>query len=284
LQQALLRSSATLHTNYTDQQTYVFVCAVTDWRAAFYTDPTLDRSGRERLSRNADALVTALQTARVLPVHNGKSAVQVAADGFAQSYSISGAAADSIIADTAGAAFLMHLGSKDDQAVFGLHIPAAHSYTPQGEGVQMLELRKIADALVSDDDSAVLCMARGLSAFHSVNLYCAKCGAQSAPHNVGTGRKCTSDSCRASLYPRLDPAVIVMVLNAAGTHCLLGRKKAWPPGRVSCLAGFVELGESFEETVLREVFEESGVRVDPSTLQYHTSQPWLFPQSQVSSI
>jgi NAD+ diphosphatase len=257
-------------------------CAVTDWRAAFYTDPTLDRSGREQLARNADALAIALQTARVLPVHDGKSAVQIAADGSAQSYSISGAAAEAIIADTAAAAFLMHLGSKDDQAVFGLHIPASHSYTPHSEGVEMTELRKVADSLVSDDDSAVLCMARGLSAFHSVNSYCAKCGAKSAPHNVGTRRKCTSGDCRASLYPRLDPAVIVMVLNGAGTHCLLGRKKAWPAGRVSCLAGFVELGESFEETVLREVFEESGVRVDPSTLQYHTSQPWLFPQSQVS--
>lgn len=87
--------------------------------------------------------------------------------------------------------------------------------------------------------------------------------------------RCTSATCGAEHFPRLDPAIIVLVTD--GERALLGRQAAWPEGRYSTIAGFVEPGESLEDAVAREVLEETGVTViDPV---YHSSQPWPFPSS-----
>jgi NAD+ diphosphatase len=80
---------------------------------------------------------------------------------------------------------------------------------------------------------------------------------------------------RAGSFPRVDPAIIVIV--GDGDRCLLGRQASWNPTRWSTLAGFVEPGESLEDAVRREVFEEAGVRVGDCA--YHSSQPWPFPSS-----
>jgi NAD+ diphosphatase len=82
-------------------------------------------------------------------------------------------------------------------------------------------------------------------------------------------------ACGHQQFPRLDPAVIVLVTD--GERALLGRQPAWPPGRYSTVAGFVEPGESLEDAVAREVREETGVIVD--AVEYHSSQPWPFPSS-----
>ena len=82
-------------------------------------------------------------------------------------------------------------------------------------------------------------------------------------------------ACGSEHYPRTDQAVIAAVTD--GSRLLLGRQKAWPERRWSVLAGFVEPGESLEQTVAREVFEESGVRV--RSARYLASQPWPFPGS-----
>jgi NAD+ diphosphatase len=87
--------------------------------------------------------------------------------------------------------------------------------------------------------------------------------------------KCTAPSCGAEQFPRLDPAIIVLVTD--GERALLGRQAAWPAGRYSTIAGFVEPGESLEDAVVREVREETGVAVHDA--DYHSSQPWPFPSS-----
>jgi NAD+ diphosphatase len=87
--------------------------------------------------------------------------------------------------------------------------------------------------------------------------------------------KCTRPDCGGQQFPRLDPAVIVLVTD--GERALLGRKAEWPPGRYSTIAGFVEPGESLEDAVAREVREETGV--DVLDAEYHSSQPWPFPSS-----
>jgi NAD+ diphosphatase len=87
--------------------------------------------------------------------------------------------------------------------------------------------------------------------------------------------RCSHDSCRQSAFPRIDPAIIVLV--ADGERALLGRQASWPPGRYSTIAGFVEPGESLEDAVAREVSEETSVRV--TDVRYHSSQPWPFPSS-----
>ncbi len=86
---------------------------------------------------------------------------------------------------------------------------------------------------------------------------------------------CTNNDCRHEHFPRIDPAIIVLVSD--GDRALLGRQAAWPAGRFSTIAGFVEPGESLEDAVTREVFEETGVVVQ--SIQYHSSQPWPFPAS-----
>ena len=87
--------------------------------------------------------------------------------------------------------------------------------------------------------------------------------------------KCTNEACGIDHFPRLDPAIIVLVTD--GERALLGRQAAWPEGRYSTIAGFVEPGESLEDAVEREVLEETGVQV--ADVEYHSSQPWPFPSS-----
>jgi NAD+ diphosphatase len=115
---------------------------------------------------------------------------------------------------------------------------------------------------------------QAIANWHHTHQFCARCGAPTLSANGGSLRKCSTDG--SEHYPRTDGAVIVLVKDDKD-RVLLGRQKVWPEKRFSCFAGFVEPGESFEQTVLREVFEESAIRVDKIT--YLGSQPWPFPAS-----
>ena len=135
-------------------------------------------------------------------------------------------------------------------------------------------LRGSMDGL-QDDLRAVLATAAGLSSWHQGQRYCGRCGAATEVCRAGQQRRCVA--CGARSRPRVDPAVLVLVTQ--GQRLLLGRKARWPAGRYSALAGFVEFGETVEECVVREVKEEAGVEVEPSSMQFVCSQPWLFPRS-----
>ena len=110
--------------------------------------------------------------------------------------------------------------------------------------------------------------------WHHTHQFCARCGAATVNANGGSLRKCITDN--SEHYPRTDGAVIVLVKDQSDRVCL-GRQKIWPEKRFSCFAGFVEPGESFEQTVLREVLEESALKLKEIT--YLGSQPWPFPAS-----
>ena len=103
----------------------------------------------------------------------------------------------------------------------------------------------------------------------------AACGSPTSGASAGHVAKCVNEACGAEQFPRLDPAIIVLVTD--GERALLGRQAAWPAGRYSTIAGFVEPGESLEDAVAREVLEETGVSVHDAN--YHSSQPWPFPSS-----
>jgi NAD+ diphosphatase len=105
--------------------------------------------------------------------------------------------------------------------------------------------------------------------------YCGRCGSPTLALQGGHVMQCSDPTCARQQFPRLDPAVIVLVTD--GERALLGRQPAWPPGRYSTIAGFVEPGESLEDAVAREVREETGVVIDEAV--YHSSQPWPFPSS-----
>lgn len=116
--------------------------------------------------------------------------------------------------------------------------------------------------------------ALALSLWHQSHRRCAKCGAETKSTLGGSVRKCLS--CEADHHPRTDPAVIVLVKDKRD-RILLGRQRVWPAKRFSTFAGFVEPGESFERTVVREVEEECGGKVE--SMRYLGSQPWPFPAS-----
>lgn len=117
--------------------------------------------------------------------------------------------------------------------------------------------------------------ARSLVDWHARHRYCARCSSPTVITKGGWQRSCTSDTCKAEHFPRVDPVTIMLVEHEG--QLLLGRQPRFPPRRFSALAGFVEPGESIEEAVAREVFEEAGVRV--REVSYVASQPWPFPSS-----
>jgi len=126
---------------------------------------------------------------------------------------------------------------------------------------------------LAPEDAAHFAAARSVIDWHMRHRFCAVCGMGTAPFRAGWGRKCPT--CAAEHFPRVDPVVIMLA--EFGDKVLMGRGPGWPPGRYSALAGFVEPGESLEEAVARETFEEAGVRV--RDVRYVASQPWPFPSS-----
>ena len=113
-----------------------------------------------------------------------------------------------------------------------------------------------------------------LSNWHRAHPCCAKCGAPTRVDLGGAVRVCDVD--KSQHHPRTDSAVIVLIRDN-DDRILLGHQPIWPEGRFSCFAGFLEPGETFEQCVAREVFEESGVSV--REINYLGSQPWPFPAS-----
>ena len=140
--------------------------------------------------------------------------------------------------------------------------------------VEFQDLRQAA-AIVEPEDGALLAYARAMMTWHQRHRFCGACGAPTESQQAGHLRRCTRAECAAEIFPRTDPAVIMLVRD--GDWCLLGRQARWPPGVYSALAGFVEPGESLEDAVGREVMEEAGVAIDGC--EYHSSQPWPFPSS-----
>ena len=139
---------------------------------------------------------------------------------------------------------------------------------------KFIDLRSVGPSLARRD-GALLAYARGLSHWHDRHRFCGVCGAPSEVQSGGHVRVCTNETCKAEHFPRTDPAVIMLVHH--GDKCLLGRSPHFPRGMHSTLAGFVEPGESFEDAVAREVYEE--VRVKVKNVTYRSSQPWPFPAS-----
>ncbi len=136
------------------------------------------------------------------------------------------------------------------------------------------ELRPLSP-LLPGEEAGLLAYARALSIWRARQRYCGACGAPTVPQRAGHCMRCSDEECGQEFFPRLDPAIIVLVTD--GERALLGRQSTWPQGRYSTIAGFVEPGESLEDAVAREVMEETGVPV--AGTRYDSSQPWPFPAS-----
>jgi NAD+ diphosphatase len=151
--------------------------------------------------------------------------------------------------------------------------PSRAAGSPAGPAVRPASLRE-AGQLLGDRDAGLMTHAVALANWHAVAAHCSRCGAVTEPANSGHSRRCPVDN--SEHFPRLDPAVIMLVTDPAD-RCLLARNSRWPERRVSILAGFVEPGESAEQAVAREVLEETGISV--GQVRYLGSQPWPMPHS-----
>ena len=177
------------------------------------------------------------------------------------------------LTDTEGIEFL-YLFSIDDkrffmpEAYFSAAIKYPDSYKMQEWGIfRMAEPRHLAFAAVT---------AQQLYLWYKQNRYCGGCGAQTARSQ--TERACVCPQCGLIVYPKISPVVIVAVMN--GDDLLVTRYRDRPYRRYALVAGFAEIGESLEDTVRREVFEETGVHV--KNICYYKSQPWSFTSTLLS--
>ena len=179
-----------------------------------------------------------------------------------------------------GERFFLGTSRDDDQPYFAWRTTWINQPIDDGSGdfekdkyQGFKTLREVGGNLDAEDLTLAM-HAVGLANWHENHTHCSKCGAQTVSDLGGSVRVCVEDSTQH--HPRTDPAVIVLVRDAED-RILLGHQPIWPEKRFSTFAGFVETGESFEECVSREVFEEAGVY--PSQVKYITSQPWPFPAS-----
>jgi NAD+ diphosphatase len=167
------------------------------------------------------------------------------------------------------------LGLLDGAGRFGFGIDAEAAEALKGrDDLVLSDLRSIAvQGLVAPDHLPPLAEAKALVSWHARHRFCSVCGTPTQTADAGWRRDCPA--CRTEHFPRTDPVVIMLATE--GERCILGRQARFAPGMWSCLAGFVEPGESIEEAVRRETREETGIvcgRVD-----YVASQPWPFPMS-----
>lgn len=143
-----------------------------------------------------------------------------------------------------------------------------------GDGVEFRTVRELGLAAAEAPRFSAVITALALLNWHRRHPRCPVCGGPTGISHAGWQRHCEQDD--SDHFPRVDPAVIMLVIDA-DDRALLGRQRRWPAGWFSTLAGFVEPGETMENAVRREVLEESGVEVGSVT--YLASQPWPFPSS-----
>lgn len=167
------------------------------------------------------------------------------------------------------------LGLVRDAGRFGLSLPhEAIEALKSDARFYVTDLRSIAvQGLVPADHLAPLAEAKALLHWHARRHFCSNCGHTTEVVQAGWRRDCTH--CGAQHFPRTDPVVIMLAVS--GERCLLGRQSRFVSGMWSCLAGFVEPGETIEEAARRETLEEAGIRC--GRVRYFASQPWPFPSS-----
>jgi NAD+ diphosphatase len=167
------------------------------------------------------------------------------------------------------------LGTLEDRPVVAtLAAPEAAELFQDDPAFTAVDLRSIAvRGLVPAEELGMLAMAKSLLDWHRRHRFCANCGAPTQPAQAGFRRDCAS--CGTQHFPRTDPVVIMLIVH--GDKCLMGRQPRFAERMYSCLAGFLEPGETIEDAVRRETFEEAGIRV--GAVRYMTSQPWPFPSN-----
>ncbi|GAB5468757.1 MAG: NAD(+) diphosphatase [Rhodospirillales bacterium] len=246
---------------------------MTDTTANFYAGAGLDRV--DKLRRDQAWIEARLRDpeTRFLPVWQGRNLV---ADPERPGLAWLGADEARHYLDQGAAWALLGVMGGACYVALDVSAEAQPDHAPLLVGRGHFSDLRVVGQLMPRDEGALLAYARGLVYWHGRHRYCGLCGGETQLVQGGHVRRCSRESCGTQHFPRTDPAVI-MLIHDGGDRCVMGRQKIWPPGMHSTLAGFLEPGESLEETVVREVEEEVGLKVREVT--YHSSQPWPFPSS-----
>jgi NAD+ diphosphatase len=238
-------------------------------RTNFLTGPYVDRRAEARNTNDWQAEALADPNTRYLIARGTSHLLYIEPDP-----AIAFVTAEHPIVQKASSEQLVLLGWFQDTRSVLIELGEQHELSPEVPGTRFEELRPVM-SLLPAEDAGLLAYARALSIWRARHKFCGVCGMPLVPVRAGHALRCTNEVCAHETFPRLDPAIIVLVSD--GERALLGRQAAWPAGRYSTLAGFVEPGESLEDAVAREVLEETGVPVHD--VRYHSSQPWPFPSS-----
>jgi NAD+ diphosphatase len=230
--------------------------------------PYLERAAHWRKDEERLRAALADPTTLFVPIWRARNVVEVS-QGQACAYFVTGVDA---LAGIDASGYIL-LGEFRERVCFAVAV-ASEEPPALPSGAEFHDLRLIAGELPAAE-AGVLAYARAMVHWREQHRYCGRCGTQTIAAQGGHVMQCPNTACAQQMFPRLDPAVIVLVTD--GDRALLGRQPAWPPGRYSTIAGFVEPGESLEDAVAREVREETGVVV--GEIEYHSSQPWPFPSS-----
>ncbi|XP_022730621.1 nudix hydrolase 19, chloroplastic-like [Durio zibethinus] len=176
---------------------------------------------------------------------------------------------------------LVYLGSRveDDVVYWAIDVSEEGGLVPElgSRYFCFVELRTLmvatdwADSLAMGE-LAIAGHARALLEWHNLSRFCGHCGEITVPKEAGRRKQCSNELCKKRIYPRVDPVVIMLVIDRENDRALLSKQSRFVPRMWSCLAGFIEPGESLEEAVRRETYEETGIEV--GEVVYHSSQPW----------
>ena len=229
-----------------------------------FSGNTIDRLDGLRHDSGAVAGLLDDPASRFLPFHDLRAWIRLAG-----APRLGWVSRDDLGTDGADVTEPLLLGRLDGVSRFAL---ALDNDRPPASDGKFIDARSIA-ADLQVAESGLLAQARSLLDWHANHRHCACCGAPTVMARGGNQRDCPA--CDAHHFPRNDPVVIMLV--SLGDDCLLGRQHRFADDFWSCLAGFVEPGETVEAAVRREVREEAGVEVD--AVHYLGSQPWPFPAS-----
>ncbi len=243
---------------------------VTPTRDNVFAGDYVDRLGHRRKDTAWLDERMADPATQFVPVWNTASLIEPAPAGRARFLD-----RDAVEALGQAAARPILLGRFAGRVVFAVDLGKGERDTPPPASHGQFRSLRTAAMLLPADEAALLAYAQGMVLWDRRHRYCGRCGAATDSRDAGHVRVCPNEACGQSWFPRIDPAIIVLVTD--GDRALLGRQASWPTGVYSTIAGFAEPGESLEDAVAREVMEETGVVV--KNPRYHSSQPWPFPSS-----